>query len=336
MEKITSIVRSRIILRISFLKILYYKRNLVIFKIFEFIKKIIKRKKIRLLETKYLRVKIDYNFKKPIFIWGCPRSGTTLLQFLLSLSPEIITVTYNKKREYGYNVKEGSNFWSNVFGKLRTEIEKEVDLSSIIKIKKRYTYELDLNNNKTKRLMDKIPFMINWVNVVDKIFPDAFHIHMIRNGLAVANSILYIYRYSENKNHQRFRERIIPFGPYKEEYLELFYRDLSEFISRQWIYLTNKGQQWKDLLKERYIEVRYEDLTKNPEETFKDLCNTLNIDFNKIALNKDFIKNMNFKYKSNNFKAKLETKKKAIEEQDIKKLALMKKKMIELGYKFDF
>jgi hypothetical protein len=336
MQKIKNIIRSRIVLRISFLEILYYKRNLIIFKIFDSIKNIIKKKKIRILETTYLRVKIDYNFERPIFIWGCPRSGTTLLQFLLSLSPEIITGTYKKKREYGYNVKEGSNFWSNIFGNLRTDAKKEITISSIIKIKKRYVYELDLNNNKTKRLMDKIPFMINWVNLVDKVFPDAYHIHMIRNGLAVANSILYIYRHSENKDHQRFRQRVIPFGPYKEEHLEFFYKDLTEFVSRQWIYLTSRGQQWKDLLKERYIEVRYEDLTKNPEDFFKELCSRINIDFNKIDLNKDFIKNMNFKYKSDNFKAKLETKKKAIEDSDLKKLEIMKKKMIELGYKFEF
>jgi len=84
------------------------------------------------------------DFKKPIFTWGCPRSGTPLMQHLLSLSPEILTTKRKKLSLDGYLTLEGTKIWWDVFGVKRGKLDSNIKPWHIEHIKKRYIYELDL------------------------------------------------------------------------------------------------------------------------------------------------------------------------------------------------
>ena len=75
----------------------------------EFIKK--------LRKLKYLITESPEHKNAPIFIWGAPRSGTTIMEHLFSLSRRVFTPTRSKISLDGYNVQEGEYIWKAVFGR---------------------------------------------------------------------------------------------------------------------------------------------------------------------------------------------------------------------------
>jgi len=121
---------------------------------------------------------------------------------------------------------------------------------------------------------------------------------------------------------------------YTKELKKYFHKDLVEFIARQWVLLVTIGRGWKNLLKERYIEVFYENLTKNPLDILRKVCKTIEINPDLIKIDIE-ITNPNYKYQETDFKANTYTMKRAIQKQDISKLTIIKNLMEELNYPFD-
>ena len=126
--------------------------------------------------------------EKPIFIWGAPRSGTTLLYEQLLKHDDVGYLGLDKG-----TLSEGTGFWWETFKMCRGTMDASMaNTYRIWKIRKKYKEMLD-RQGKT-RLLDKIPFMILWIPLVNEVFPDARHIHIIRDGRAVVNSVLYKVR----------------------------------------------------------------------------------------------------------------------------------------------
>jgi len=121
-----------------------------------------------------LKIDQNLNFKKVkdsnryLFIVGMPRCGSTLLESILSLNPEVKDLG-----EVSF---------------LEESLQKSDDF---LEVKKLYKEKVMLVNSKKKTFTDKNLFNFFYCPIIYELFPNARIIHCIRNPL---DNILSIYR----------------------------------------------------------------------------------------------------------------------------------------------
>ena len=199
----------------------------------------------------------------PFFVVGIGRSGTSLLRLMLHSHPRIaipyeshfITDYYKNLTKYG-NLEENSNFTGLIKDILNEPLTKmwdhSFDLERIIKNSEYRTFRgaihavyHDYAKGKGKaRWGDKSDYL-DRMHTMNEIFPDAQFIHIIRDGRDVANSVLKL-----------------PWGP----------NDIIRAAEWWEKYIWLARRVGAVLGKERYIEVKYEDLVEDPECELKRLC----------------------------------------------------------------
>ena len=107
---------------------------------------------------------------KPIFILGMPRSGTTLLEQILSSHSEI------------YGAGE-LNYLPKIIDKVN--IKKHENFISIIEIIRSDYYKKIIKLSNKPYIIDKLPMNFRWIGFIIKAFPEAKIIHLERNPMAV-------------------------------------------------------------------------------------------------------------------------------------------------------
>ena len=209
--------------------------------------------------------------ERPIFVIGAPRSGTTLLRYVLSSHPRIHIppesnfiprfLRSRPGREFGradaVRVLETMMTYRSFFKDWRGErpdptglIERFPDLvpSTIIDA----VFSEYAGQYGAERWGDKSPIYTMHVDVIARAFPTAQFIHIIRDGRDVALSMQQTYRGG------RFF------------YIDVFYGARS--WKRRVLHASAAGAR---LGPSRYLEFRYEDLTANPETVIRDICEFL-------------------------------------------------------------
>jgi len=164
--------------------------------------------------------------------------------------------------------REGTGYWWDVFGELRGPAL--ASLATPAKVRQLRAAYADLVRAQDKtRLLEKTPFMVLWIPLVNAVFPDARHIHIIRDGRAVVNSILYKLRCSTKDKDQAFMSEHVLYGPCPPELTDPLALPQAERHAQQWRLLVQHGQAARALLGERYFDLRYEALTANPRATLR-------------------------------------------------------------------
>jgi hypothetical protein len=226
--------------------------------------------------------------KKPVFVLGSPRSGTTLLYETLCNHKDLAYVTFNVLRSRVHKLPppmaktlfkvysllrrdpvslaphEANNFWIKHFGSYRylTEGDYIPEMSDYYK-----------RNILTVQEMGKRPRFINKnmqncvrVRLLHKIFPDAKFIHIIRDGRAVAFSIL---KKREKEGISTVfldnLERVLD-GKYRSDRSPLFNYGLG------WAELVKRAREASDFGTDRYYEIRYENLVANTHQEVKKIA----------------------------------------------------------------
>ena len=204
---------------------------------------------------KKLFEKIKYIFKKnfneftthknklkiiPIFIVGMPRSGTTLLEQVLSSHSNI-----HGAGELNYLPKIIDNL----------KLDKLHNFDSFIKtIRSVYHNKVSKISNK-KFVIDKLPMNFRWVGFIAKAFPEAKIIHIKRNPMAICWS-----NYKIN-----FPDPGMDFSLSQQDTAKYYilYDDLMKF--------------WSDKLREKIININYENFVNDFENETQNLVRKLNI-----------------------------------------------------------
>tara|TARA_B100001250_G_scaffold139538_1_gene119495 strand:- start:701 stop:2350 length:1650 start_codon:yes stop_codon:yes gene_type:complete len=191
--------------------------------------------------------------KIPIFILGMPRSGTTLIERILSThskiygAGELIFFPQIVNKNY---IKNSKNF-DDTLSKIRTEYSDQ-----IIKLP---------NNN--RYIIDKLPLNFKWIGFIIKALPEAKIIHLERNAMAVCWSN-YRINFRDTGMEMALSQRDIA------EYYAL-YDDLMKF----WFKKFNK----------KIINVNYEKFVSDHVTETKNLIHKLNLDWEEGL--KDYNKN---------------------------------------------
>jgi Sulfotransferase family len=209
--------------------------------------------------------------ERPIFLIGAPRSGTTLLRYVLSSHPRIHippesnfiprllgkrssrTLTRAEAVELVETVLTYRSFFKDWRGErpdpaaLVTGLSEPTPSAIVDAIFSEYARQYGAG-----RWGDKSPIYTMHVGVLARAFPRAQFIHIIRDGRDVALSMQETYRGA------RFF------------YIDVYYAAMS--WKKRVLSALGAGAR---LGPSRYFQLRYEDLTSNPEMVIRSLCRYL-------------------------------------------------------------
>ncbi len=196
------------------------------------------------------------NFKKnkitPIFILGMPRSGTSLIEQIISNHSEVHGA--GELDLLPITVKNSD--WKN-----SNDFEETLQ-----KVRKNYLEKISLLSNKNY-ITDKLPGNFKRIGFILNAIPDSKIIHLERNPMAICWS-----NYKSNFNSTGMAFTL------NQEFTAMYYllyRDLMKF--------------WKEKYSEKIINVNYESFVENFDEEIKKLFDQLNLKWEKQLY--DFHKN---------------------------------------------
>ena len=187
-----------------------------------------------------------------IFIVGMPRSGTTLIEQIISNHPDV----------FG---GDELNFLPDLVEKKFGSIEK-VNINNINEtnfIATEYIKKIKRLSNTSKRITDKLP--INFLNIglIKLILPNSKIIHCKRNSKDNCFSIFKNYFVNPKLNFA-----------YNLEELCQFYNLYSDLM-----------KYWNKILPNDIIDLQYEKLINEPEKNIKSLIKNCNLEWNNKCIN---------------------------------------------------
>ena len=209
----------------------------------------------------------------PIFIMGAPRSGTTLLASMIASRDDAIALPemhyihnlFKEEALYGplekkyviASLKNDFTFLELGIIKSNDEISELVGLTfrkTVLRIVEAYNRKYFQKDYKL--WVEHSPHNHKYFYVLKHNFPNAKFVHIIRDGRAVYSSTI--------EQMWGYKDIITGANSWKES--------VEDCLS---LSLTNPDQ---------VFTLRYEDLTLEPEESIKSLCEFLDIPFSKSML----------------------------------------------------
>ncbi len=204
----------------------------------------------------------------PVFIGGHPRSGTTLLGDLLGSHPFCICTPESQFKVSVYQrlgIKDKESFDINqTFEKIKKHWRYRIwALDEIMDFKKKVSsyeelilflvknYAIKNNKLEAKIWIDHTPSNIQFAGFLNYLFPEAKFIHIVRDGRAVAASQIPL-----------------DWGP-----------NTISGVAYSWVEAIKQGLSAEELLKDKIIKVKYEDLVSDTEIILKNLCDFLEINY---------------------------------------------------------
>lgn len=138
------------------------------------------------------------------------------------------------------------------------------------------------------------------IHYLSSIFPNAYFVHVLRDPRAVVSSLLRIPFWTEGGGLRAPWWQNGLGQDYIEEWIECS-RSPAALAAVQWKRIIEVGQHEGALQNSRYIELRYEEFVRDPDEALEGLFPRINLTFSKNV--KRYVnsigrtQNMNFKYK---------------------------------------
>lgn len=211
--------------------------------------------------------------QRPIFVLGCPRSGTTLLQLMLHAHHRIAIPPETRFVLTSYRSR-------NDFGDLREESSRRALARSIVGERRTLFYDLGLDAREITdeivagpptlgsalgavfrayarrfgkpRWGDKRPGYYEYIPALLRLFPDAQIVHLIRDGRDCVASLMR---------------------------MPWFQQDIYGAVCT-WLEAIDSGRRAaRRLPADSYVELRYEQLVADPPGRLAELCDFLGEDY---------------------------------------------------------
>lgn len=215
--------------------------------------------------------------KERIFLVGCPRSGTTLLQSTLAAHSRIYSFPESKFFHYLINPDSQRSKLMLASKKAKSTLFQFLDDINCSKKKQRFSKfaiflpqyvryfvevldELTIQHGKDCWL-EKTPLHIQRINCIERFLPQAKFIHLVRDGTDVVASLYEVtHKYPETWGKPRSIDRCI----------DRWLNDVR--ISQHHIHKPN------------HLLVRYENLVANPHFELQNICRLIHISFEEKML----------------------------------------------------
>jgi hypothetical protein len=254
---------------------------------------------------------------KPILIFGAPGSGTTLLFQTLCSHRDLAYINLNMvragllrhgrlvgdrrkalfilrnliHREPSSNLPLGDALWTKYFGDYNYMTENDYTEEMAAYFRKKVLQVQNLWGR--SRFVDKTLLNCFRVRLLNSIFPDVKFIHIIRDGRAVAFSILNKIEIAGDPNalfHVGFK--VILGDKYQPDRSKLYNYGLA------WAEIVRKGREASAFAKSRYYEVRYENLVTQPHKELRNIVDFCELEwYRKFEEKIPYTQNMNEKWK---------------------------------------
>ena len=185
---------------------------------------------------------------KPIFTVGMPRSGTTLVEQIISSHP-IVTGA-------------GELSFAPQFGAAVAKGSSELNYEAVQNFRTRYLTKLMSVSKGNSIVTDKMPQNFLYLGLIAAAFPEAKIVHVNRNPAAVCWSNYKQYFFSKHIGYCYAIDDVISYHK--------LYKNLMEF--------------WENSLSKRIYNLDYEILTANQESETHELIDYLGLDWDERCI----------------------------------------------------
>ena len=216
----------------------------------------------------------------PVFVLGAPRSGTTLLYHMILsagdfavyrtesnvfnlLVPKFGNLHSRRQREKLMQVWLGSKLFERSGLKKREITQKILDSCQSGGDFLRIVMGEIAQSQGVRRWADCTPDHLLYIPQIKREIPDALVVHIIRDGRDVALSLAK-------------QKWIRPFPWQREQDVPV--------AGLFWEWLVSKGRSFAPVLGSDYLEVRFEELVRNPRETLSTISRFIehDLDYDRI------------------------------------------------------
>ena len=179
-----------------------------------------------------------YGEERPVFVVGMPRSGTTLVERMLSCHSQLVSIGEFTEfpRLYGIELQEQ---FSRDTSRSPSEASLDIDFARLGRAYCRAARELA---GETPGFVDKLPYNFLYCGYILAALPNARIIHLKRDALDTCYAVY----------------KTLFFGAYSFSY------DLDELADYYISYYRHMAH-WHDVLPGRILDVSYEALAREPE-----------------------------------------------------------------------
>jgi tetratricopeptide (TPR) repeat protein len=182
---------------------------------------------------------------QPIFVTGLPRTGTTLVERILSSHSQLESA--------------GETFFMQLALQTELKLQRAIDAASIQQalqlspaaIAQRYRSSVQYRLHGKPWFIDKLPENYLYLGFIARAFPQAKLIHLRRHPLDAC------------------------FALFKQSYFRYAYR--LDDLARYYVAYDRLMKHWRKVLGDRLVEVHYEDLSLQPDTTIDTLLDTLGL-----------------------------------------------------------
>ena len=212
--------------------------------------KLFKQIKTSYLQVAHTSLELDISSQKimPIFIVGMPRSGTTLVEQIISSHSQVTGA--------------GELPFATQFGAPIVRGFSEANDESVLYFRNQYLEKLESLSNGNLIVTDKMPQNFRFIGLLASAFPEAKIIHLRRDPAAVCWANFKQYFTSKGISYSN---------------------DIDDILSYHKLY-ENLMAFWKTKLSDRIYELDYEKLTLYQEKEIRQLIDFLNLKWDEKCL----------------------------------------------------
>tara|TARA_Y100000310_G_scaffold323672_3_gene384426 strand:- start:5422 stop:7032 length:1611 start_codon:yes stop_codon:yes gene_type:complete len=198
--------------------------------------------------------------RTPIFVVGLPRTGTTLIERIISSHSKVESI------DETFFMQVAVRQVSGVAG--REEMNPAIIAAAATKeiglIAQKYLNAVDYRLGDKPIFIDKLPENFIYIGFIAKAFPDAHMIHLRRNPMDAC------------------------FAMYKQSFFKYAYT--LENLGRYYVAFDRLRRHWQHVLEDRLIEVEYESMVAGQEAETRILLGKLGLEFEQACI--DFEQNV--------------------------------------------
>ena len=203
----------------------------------------------------------------PIFIVGMPRSGTTLVEQIISSHSKVTGAG-----ELAFAAQFGAAIATGI-----TEANNE----SLLNFRSKYLTKLKSVSNENLIITDKMPQNFRYIGLLAAAFPEAKIIHVKRNPAAVCWSNYKQYFVSKNIGYCYAIDDVISYHKLYENLMDFWINTLSNRIYKLDYELLTVNQESETRQLIEYLGLDWDEKCLSPQNNIRSVATTSNVQVRK-------------------------------------------------------